>query len=265
MKVAVVQTNAGSNKKQNVKRAVDMVARAAGQGAKLIALPEMFNYRGPLTRDNMAAVAEKIPGESTLPFIDLAKKLNVFVLAGSVYERSPEGKKCSNSSVLINSHGKIVAKYRKINLFNAVLGKTVIKESTWLLAGRSLQSAPVEDFKVGLSICYDLRFGELFRKYAKEGVHVICAPAVFTKHTGQAHWEVLVRARAIENLSYVLAPNQAGEDYRGVASYGNSLIVSPWGEIIARASADKEEIIYADINHSAIKEARAVLPGFAKN
>lgn len=264
MKVAVIQTNAGANKKQNIKRAVDLVSRAVGQGAKWIALPEMFSYRGPLSAENFSSIVEKIPGESTLPLMALARQGNVFILAGSVYEKSPKKNKCCNTSALINGAGKIIAKYRKMNLFNAVIGKTVIKESAWFLPGRSPQIARVEDFKVGLSICYDLRFGELFRKYANQGAQVLCIPAVFTKKTGQAHWEVLVRARAIENLSYVLAPNQAGEDYRGVASYGNSLIVSPWGEVIARASADREEIIYADIHQSAIEEARAVLPGFVK-
>ena len=264
MKVAVVQTNAGSNKKQNIKRAIDLVTRAISQGAKFIALPEMFSYRGPLSAANFSSIVENIPGESTLPFISLAQKSNVFILAGSVYENGQKGKKCCNASILINERGKIIAKYRKINLFDAIIGKTIIKESAWFAPGRSLQTAKAEDFKIGLSICYDLRFGDLFRRYAKKGTDLLCVPAVFTKKTGQAHWEVLVRARAIETLNYVLAPNQTGEDYRGVAAYCNSLIVSPWGEILARASADREEVIYADVQRSALQEARAVLPGFAK-
>ena len=263
MKVAVVQLSAGSNKKQNIKHAVDLVSRAIGQSAQFIVLPEAFNYRGPLSKDSFLAIAEKIPGESTLPLISLARKSGVFILAGSIHEKIPNKQKCYNTSVLINPQGKIIAKYRKINLFDAVLDKTVIKESMWFLSGASLAAAPVKEFKVGLSICYDLRFGDLFRKYAKNGVNVLCVPSVFTKKTGQAHWEVLVRARAIESLSYVLAPNQTGEDYRGVSAYGNSLIVTPWGEILARAS-DKEEILYADIDKSAVEQARAILPDFSR-
>jgi len=264
MKVAVIQTGAGPNKAQNIKRATDLVLRAITQGAKFIALPEVFNYRGLLSAENFSSVAERIPGESTRPFLALARERKVFILAGSVYEKGPQAKKYRNASVLISDTGKIIAQYRKINLFNAILGNKVFKESLWFLPGKSLAVAPVEDFKVGLSICYDLRFGDLYRKYARKGVDVICIPSAFTKKTGQAHWEILVRARAIENLSYVLAPNQVGEDYRGVASYGNSLIVSPWGEVIARASTDKEEIIYAEIQKGSIQEARAALPGFAK-
>jgi deaminated glutathione amidase len=262
MKVAVVQTNAGSNKKQNVRRAVDLVSRAVSQGAEFIALPEAFNYRGPLSKENLSAVAERIPGESILPFMEISKKSNVSILAGSIFEKIPNKQKCYNTSVLINQ-GKVSARYRKINLFDAVLDKAVIKESTWFMPGHGIQVGAVKEFKVGLSVCYDLRFGDLFRKYAQKGVHVLCVPSVFTRKTGQAHWEVLVRARAIESLSYVLAPNQTGEDYRGVAAYGNSLIVTPWGEVLARAF-DKEEIIYADISRTAIDEARSILPDFAK-
>lgn len=263
MKVAVIQTSAGPNKKQNVQRAADLVSRAAGRGAELIALPEAFNYRGPLSKDNLSVVAERIPGESLFPFMALAKSLGVTILAGSIYERIPGKLKCYNTSVFINSDGKIGAKYRKINLFDAVLEKTVIKESTWFMPGQGIRVGAVGDFKVGMSICYDLRFGDLFRKYAKSGVNVLCIPSVFTRKTGQVHWEVLVRARAIENLSYVLAPNQTGEDYRGAGAYGNSMIVSPWGEVLARAF-DKEEILYADISKSAVEEARAILPDFTK-
>ena len=122
----------------------------------------------------------------------------------------------------------------------------------------------VEEFKVGLSICYDLRFPKLYQDYAALGANVLTVPSCFTKITGQAHWEILLRARAIENLCYVLAPNQVGRDARGIESYGHSMVVDPWGNVIAEGSVDKEEIIYADISMQHIIDARAKLPGIIK-
>jgi nitrilase len=122
----------------------------------------------------------------------------------------------------------------------------------------------VKDFLIGMSVCYDLRFPEFYKLYAKHGVDIICVPSAFTQKTGEHHWEVLLRARAIENLAYVLAPNQIGEDTRGIKVYGHSMIIDPWGTVLARASADKEEIIYARLDKNIIKETRLTLPGFGK-
>lgn len=261
MKVALIQLNAGDDKKRNLDRALRLTLEAIRRKAEFILLPEVFNYRGKShLKKGYKPVAEYIPGPSTIPFMIFAKAHRVFILAGSIYERVKRQSKVYNTSVLINDKGKIIAKYRKIHLFKAALSKKNIDESKCLLAGKALKIEWVKDFKVGLSICYDLRFPELFRRYQKAGVDVICIPSSFTKTTGQAHWEVLLRARAIENLCYILAPNQFGKTPNGVETYGNSLIVDPWGKILARAPLNKTEILYAAIDIERLKGARRRLP-----
>lgn len=263
MNVAAIQLFAGDNKKENIRRAADLVEAAVSRKAEFISLPEIFSFRGS-SANGLSAVADDIPGESLFPLIEIAKKKNVFILAGSIYERIPSQKKVYNTSVLIDDRGKVAALYRKIHLFNAILGKQKICESDHLAFGKKEVSAKVKDFTVGLSVCYDLRFPELYKLYAKVGADVLCVPSAFTYKTGEAHWEVLLRARAVENLCYVIAPNQIGEDSRGIKTYGNSMIIDPWGTILARASSDKEEIIYARLDKNVIKEKRLTLPGFGK-
>ena len=259
MKVAVVQLHAGQDKTRNIAKAVYFTKAAIRNKARFILLPEVFNYRG--RSDRLRLVAEKIPGDSLTPFIVLAKKHKVFILAGSVCEKLPGQSKVYNTSVLINPAGKIAAKYRKIHLFEAVIKNCVVKESESFLSGNKLAVTQIEEFKVGLSICYDVRFPEFYRNYFKRrGVQVLCVPSAFTKTTGQAHWETLLRARAIENLCYVLAPNQVGRDNRGIETFGHSLIVDPWGKILAKADGKKEGNFYAKIDLVQVKKARAALP-----
>ena len=247
--------NSGSDKGQNIKRALYWIERAVAEKAKFILLPEVFNFRGRiLSQHDLNLIAEDIPGESTRAVMSVARKHKVYVLAGSIYEKRKGGSKAYNTSVLINAEGQIVAKYRKMNLFDAVVDGTPIQESATFVRGRKTVVASVEDFKAGLSICFDLRFPELYRKYAQAGVHILSIPSSFTYVTGEAHWEPLLRARAIENLCYVLAPNQIGKDGRGVRSYGNSMIISPWGKILARASEDQEEVICAQIAMAEVEQ-----------
>ncbi|MCR4336783.1 MAG: carbon-nitrogen hydrolase family protein [Candidatus Omnitrophica bacterium] len=261
MKIALIQLNAGTDKKKNIAQAVEMVQEAAAHGAKFVALPEVFNYRGPMSYLALAGgVAEKIPGDSLKPLMALAQEKKIFILAGSIYERIRGEKKVYNTSVLVGPQGSVNACYRKMHLFDANVHGKAICESKYFRPGTKPIVAQVEKFKAGLSICYDLRFPELFRSYGSQGCDILCVPSSFTQKTGQAHWEVLLRARAIENLSYVLAPNQVGQDGRGVASFGTSLVVSPWGKVIAKASAKKEEILYARIELSQIRQARKILP-----
>lgn len=264
MKVAVIQMNSVDDKRQNIARALQLVSRAIKAKAKFIALPEVFNYRGPLNEANREFVAEDIPGESTQIFMDLAKGRKVFILIGSIYERVKSSPKVYNASVLINDQGKVQAKYRKIHLFDAVIGKRAVKESKSFLAGDYPCLAKVGDYTFGLSICYDLRFPNLYQRYAQMGALVLSVPSSFTFMTGRAHWEVLLRARAIENLSYVLAPNQVGRNAEGIPSYGHSMIIGPWGNILAEASENKEEIIYAQLDFKEIKQARRILPALFK-
>ncbi len=260
MKVALIQFNASADKGDNLRRAKAMVLEAIDHKAKWILLPEIFSFRGNLqNKDVLQQAAEGIPDTTTKEFSKVAKLKSVHILLGSLFEKAPKGK-AYNTSVAIAPDGKIV-KYRKIHLFDARLGDNIILESNYIVAGQKLQTALVGEFEVGLSVCYDLRFPALYQAYAHKGATVMTVPSCFTKITGEAHWEALLRARAIENLSYVLAPNQVGKDARGVFSFGNSLIVDPWGTIIARGSNDQEEIIYADIHQEKIKEARSKLPG----
>ena len=165
--------------------------------------------------------------------------------------------------LLIDPRGQIVARYRKRHLFTARVQTVAVDEAARFLPGRRRVTARVDDLRVGMSICFDLRFPELYQWYARQGCGVLTVPSSFTKHTGQAHWEPLLRARAIENFCYVLAPNQIGRDGQGVRSFGHSLVVSPWGEVLARASADQEEVVLADISPQAIDCARGRFPGIS--
>ncbi len=264
MKVALIQFNATSSKEDNVLRASTSIIKAAKAGAKLVLLPEIFNYRrDSRNKAQVSSARETIPGPTTKVFGQLAAKYKIHILLGSIWEKAA-GRKAFNSSVLLNDQGKILAKYRKIHLFDARLGDTIIQEADCFCPGTKGAMATVNGWKVALSVCYDLRFPDMYRDYAQKGADIILIPSCFTKTTGQAHWEVLLRARAIENLSYVLAPNQVGSDKRGVMAYGNSMAIGPWGDVMIRASADKEEIVYAQLNRAVVKQARRKLPGIIK-
>ncbi len=272
LKVAVIQMKSGSEKDKNLKEAAKLINQAIKKKAKFIALPEVFNYRGNLIE--AVKFAESIPGQSTNLISALAKKHKVWILIGSILERTRSTKhearsikndlKPFNTSVLINPEGEIVAKYRKIHLFDIKLKGKEILESSRNQAGKNPKLVEVgfkpNSIKIGLSICYDLRFPELYRAYSKSGAKIICVPSSFTKPTGEAHWHTLIKARAIENLCYVVAPNQAGIGSGGVRTYGHSLIVDPWGKVLAEASADKEEVIFAEIELDYLEKIRKNLP-----
>ena len=266
MRVALIQFNAGPDKKENVRRACQWVRVAASRKARFILFPEVFNLRKKILKENILSLAESIPGESTSPFLDLAKKHKAYILLGSLLTRPKifSNGKVSNTSVLIGPNGKILTTYNKINLFDAIIGKIIVRESENFLPGQKKVLTPVDEFTVGMSICYDLRFPELYRHHFCRGANLLTVPSNFTSKTGQAHWEPLLRARAIENLSYVLAPNQVGVDGKGILSYGHSMIISPWGEVLAKASGNKEEIIYSDISLAEVKKCRQVLPSIGK-
>ena len=262
LKIAAVQMSSGSNKEKNLQQAKKLIVSAVKKKAKFIVLPEVFNYRGKLSE--AFKVAEPVPGYSTNFISRLAKKYKVWILIGSLLETVGAGRDLSskpfNTSVLINPQGKIVSKYRKIHLFDIKLKGKEILESSRNQAGKNPKLAKVENVKVGLSICYDLRFPELYRYYSKNGAKIICIPSSFTKPTGEAHWHTLIKARAIENFAYVIAPNQAGTGSGGVKTYGHSLIVDPWGKILAEGSANKEEVIFAEIDLDYLEKIRKNLP-----
>lgn len=253
----------GRDKEKNLKQAEKLISKAVKNNARFIVLPEVFNFRGKLSC--AANAAEPIPGHSTKFVSRLAKKYKIWILIGSMMERvgagfTPAHAKPFNTSVLINPRGKIIAKYRKMHLFDIRLKGKEILESKRNQAGKNPKIVKVQNAKVGLTICYDLRFPELYRYYSKKGAEIICIPSSFTKPTGEAHWHTLIKARAIENLCYVIAPNQAGVGSGGIKTYGHSLIVDPWGKILAEGPANKEAVIFADVDLDYLKKIRRNLP-----
>lgn len=261
LKVAAIQLRAGTSKEKNITKAQKFILRAIKNKAKLVCLPELFVFRGKITSSKqMRDIAEDVNGPMVKVFKELARNNAVSILAGSIFEKSGN-RKAYNTSLLINAEGRIVARYRKNNLFEAKLHQGSIDETGLFLKGKKSACPNLDGFKIGMSICYDLRFPTLYQQYLKKKADIIVAPSNFTKITGKAHWEILLKARAVENLCYVVAPNQIGKDNRGIESYGHSMIISPWGKILARASGNKEEIIYARIDKKEILRARKRLPG----
>jgi predicted amidohydrolase len=254
--VSVIQLNSISAKAENLQKAVAMAKTAINNGAEFIALPEMFNLRG--AGANTINESESIPGPSLIPLLDLCANHHVWILAGSIAETSGQ-EKIYNTSVLLSPLG-IHAVYRKLHLFDAELDIKHIRESDLYAAGKHPILTDVKGIPTGLSICYDLRFPELFQRYFRHGAQMMCVPSSFTTPTGCVHWELLLRARAIETQSYVIAPNQAGIGTGGVPTFGNSMIIDPWGTILARASETKEEIISAVLDFESLATLRKKFP-----
>ena len=250
---AAVQMDSQDDNRANLAAAEGYIREAAARGARLVVLPESMNYIG---RD-MAQEAEAIPGGPTFQRLSgLARELDLWLEAGSIYESNPEDPaRPFNTTFLICPDGTLAAKYAKLHPFDVVLPNGVTsRESDRVCPGKKLTVAETDLGKVGLGICYDIRFGEMFRIMALEGAKLFAVPANFTVNTGKDHWEVLLRARAIENECYVIAPNQMGKKPRFTA-YGNSLMVDPWGTVIARAS-DKPGVITAEIDLDYVTEVR---------
>ncbi|MFN8161590.1 MAG: carbon-nitrogen hydrolase family protein [Solirubrobacterales bacterium] len=269
MRAAAVQLNSGSDVDRNLEAAERLVRAAASDGADLVALPEKWNLlaRGEV----LTAGAEPLDGPSLNAARGWAAELGIHLLAGSVCERGEDGR-CHNASVLIGPDGADLAVYRKIHMFDVEVGGTVYRESEHEQAGEEIVCAELAGtwptaegaegtVRLGLSVCYDLRFPEIYRILAVRGARVLAVPAAFTLQTGRAHWEVLLRARAIENQAFVLAPNQVGraDPYH---SYGHSAIVEPWGAVLATAE-DEECFIAADLDLAAQDGLRESLPSLA--
>lgn len=255
---AAIQLNAGPDKKRNIKNAARLIKKAAQQGARLITLPELFNWRG--VNKEIPCHSEPIPGPTSQVMSELASTLNLFLLCGSIIESNPEGGNPFNTSFFINPHGKIIACYRKIHLFKIHRkGSSTIDETRIYSPGNQVRTARIPFCRVGLTICYDLRFPELYRRLVEAGAFIIFVPSCFTHETGKAHWEILLRARAIENQVYIIAPNQHGKDPLLHRQFGHSMIVDPWGKVIAQSS-DQESIIYADLDIKHLEKVREKLP-----
>ena len=260
LRVALVQTDATEDVAANITRAAELADRAAAEGARLVALPEYLQYRG--SDDGFRASARPIPGPHTDPFCEVARRRNAWILVGSTAETSADPDRPYNTSTLIAPDGSIAATYRKIHLFDVAVDEGPLDtESARVTAGDRLVTADVDGTTVGLTICYDLRFPELYRALAVAGAQVLTVPANFTERTGRDHWEVLLRARAIENGAFVLAPSQVGGP-AGQPAYGRSLIIDPWGTVLAQAP-DTVAIIHATLDLSRVDVVRRGIPVLA--
>jgi predicted amidohydrolase len=260
MRVAAVQLNSRSDKQRNLAAAENLVRAAAADGAALVALPEKWNLLGP--PEDLVAGAEPLDGPSLERARGWARELGVHVLAGSIAERVDGEERLFNTSVLIDDDGEIRARYRKIHLFDVDVGGVTYRESEHEQPGEEIVTVQAGGLELGLTVCYDLRFPELFRILAVRGALAITVPAAFTAATGRDHWEVLLRARAIENQVFVIAPGQYGEAPPSYSSYGRSMIVDPWGVVLAQAP-DGEGFVVAELDLDAQQRVRESLPSLA--
>ena len=252
---------ASDDKRANVREAEHWIREAAKGGARLAALPEVFVWRGVKKREREAA--EPVPGPTSEWLADLARELGIYLVGGSILEAIPGTTKAYNTSLLFNSDGTLIARYRKIHLFDVDLKEGVsIRESETRAYGDQVVVADTELCRVGFSICYDLRFPELYRKMMLQGAQLIFVPSAFTAYTGMAHWKPLLRARAIENQAYVVAPAQFGKSPSSFETHGHSMIIDPWGKIIAEL-AHGAGVIVAEVDLDYLTKVRTELPCLA--
>jgi predicted amidohydrolase len=260
VRAAAVQLNSTGDKDRNLAAAERLVRAAAADGAEFVALPEKWNLLAG--GQELVAGAEPLDGPSLTSAREWARDLGIHLLAGSISERGGEGEKASNTSVLIGPEGDDLAVYRKIHMFDVDAGGVSYRESEFERPGSEPVTASLGELTAGLTVCYDLRFPELFRILALRGARLIAVPSAFTLATGRDHWEVLLRARAIENQLFVIAPNQWGEAPPHYSSFGRSAIVDPWGVVLASAP-DGEGFAAADLDFAAQNRVRESLPSLA--
>ena len=261
LRVACVQLTSGRDKAANLERAEGLVGRAAATGADLVLLPEKWNLIGEA--DDLNAGAEALEdGESVATMAGWARRHGITLVGGSITERREGREKLSNTCVVFDSEGNQVALYRKIHLFDVEVGGHVYRESEAEEPGEEPVVVAAEGWGVGLSVCYDLRFPELYRILALDGAQLLTVPANFTAFTGRDHWEVLLRARAIENQCFVAAAAQIGETRPGRASHGRSLVADPWGTVLAQAP-DEQCVVAATLDRRRLDRIRETLPSLA--
>ena len=260
--IAVCSVTATPDKPKNIVNAISMVEQAASKGAQWIFLPEMFSYHGPY--DQLFANAEEESGPLNTTLASLAQKLKIVLFAGSVAEK-PKGSnsgKAYNTQYVFGRNGETLAKYRKIHLFNLINseGAPLYCESDGYLSGDQTVTTQIDGWKVGFATCYDLRFPEMFTKLSENGpLDLLAIPAAFTLQTGVYHWELLCRARAVENLCYVAAANQVGLHQPGKASYGHAVVIDPWGNTICD-TGNRIGFSTASISKATIEYWRSQLP-----
>ena len=261
MRAAAVQLNSNEDKERNLASADRLTREAAADGAELVVLPEKFNVLG--THDHYRAGAETLEGPTIAWARETAHELGIDLVAGSIVERREGREKLSNTSVHVGPDGELRAVYRKIHMFDVVVDGVEYRESESEEPGEEIELSDLADgTRLGLTVCYDLRFPELYRILAVRGAKVITIPAAFTKVTGRAHWEILIRARAIENQAFVVAADQVGVHPEDKESFGGSMVVDPWGEVLARVD-EGEGIAAADLDLDRLAEVREKLPSLA--
>jgi predicted amidohydrolase len=259
-RIACIQLRAGASADDNLAAAEAHVRRAAATGADIALLPERWEAFG--SADELRAAAQPLDGPRLTAVQGWARELGMAIIAGSVAERVDGDARLRNTSVAFDRDGSRVAAYRKIHQFDVDLEHQRVRESDTDAPGTGPVIAELGDVRVGLTICYDLRFPELYRAYGVAGATVVTVPAAFLERTGRDHWEVLLRARAIENQCFVAAANQYGTLPAGLTAYGRSMIVDPWGTVIAQAS-DGQGVIAADCDHALLERVRAQVPSLA--
>lgn len=261
MKLALLQLNSGSDLDENIRTVGAMVADAAGRGAQLVATPENTFLMEAAGQDRMRYSHASHP--AIWDAVEWAKKYKIWLLVGSIHV-TPEGEKRSyNRSLLIDPNGHVAAHYDKIHLFDVdVPGDRSYRESDRILPARSLVTANCMGTTLGMTICYDVRFPQLYRALAKKGAEIIAVPAAFTQITGEAHWHVLLRARAIENGCFIIAPAQTGLHAEGRRTYGHSLVVDPWGKVLADGGTEPG-IVMCDIHLDDVQKVRARIPSLS--
>ncbi|HYZ76219.1 MAG TPA: carbon-nitrogen hydrolase family protein [Gaiellaceae bacterium] len=261
IRVACVQLTSRAVKAENLEKTERLVAEAAASGADVVLLPEKWNAIGGV--ETLHEAAETIEsGESVEAMRGWASQHGITLVGGSITERRESREKLSNTSLVFDPDGELVALYRKIHLFDVDVGGHRYRESEAEEPGEEPVVARLEGWPIGLTVCYDLRFPELYRILALEGAELVTVPAHFTLYTGKDHWHVLLRARAIENQNYVAAAAQIGETIPGKPSYGRSLIADPWGTVVAQAP-DEETVISAELDRGRLEEVRRNLPSLA--
>ncbi|HEX2287143.1 MAG TPA: carbon-nitrogen hydrolase family protein [Gaiellaceae bacterium] len=261
LRVACVQLTSRSDKAANLEKAEALVARAAATGADVVVLPEKWNAIGD--REALHAAAETLEsGESVEAMARWAQTHGITLVGGSITERREGREKLSNTSIVFDSTGLIAGVYRKIHMFDVEVGGRIYRESDAEEPGDEPVLVDVEGWPTGLTVCYDVRFPELYRILALQGAELVTVPAHFTLFTGKDHWELLLRARAVENQYYVAAAAQIGETQPGRLSYGRSLIADPWGIVVALAP-DEETVIAAQLDRRRLEEVRSKLPSLA--
>jgi deaminated glutathione amidase len=257
MRAAAVQLNSTDEYDRNLEVAGRLVKAAAADGARLVVLPEKWTILGP--PEAIRSCAEPLDGPALTAASEWARDLGIFLVAGSVPELVPDQEKLANTSVMFGPDGERLAVYRKIHMFDVTVGDVTYRESADEEPGDEITVADADGVTVGLTICYDLRFPELYRILALRGARLITVPSAFTERTGRDHWEVLVRARAIEDQVFMVAAGQIGFAPPHYRSYGRSMIVDPWGTLIAQAP-DTECFVSADLDFAIQSEMRDSLP-----